>query len=324
MRDFSLALSMARTLIHKGCQASYDVIIGVDHIGLWIATFAGQRLNTPVVYFSLELYTPTNPVQQVVKFAERKCNQRAAFTVVQSTERARHLQRYNRINTDSIVLVPNSPLGDAEYRRTDYLRRRLDIHPKQKIVLQIGAIADTSLNQELAGSLILWPNDLAMVMHGSTRRDDDPYLATLRSVAGQGKLYLSTERVSYDQLDEVVASADIGLALYANIDPNWYYIAFASGKLAQYLKVGLPIITVDFPDLRAVCEKYRCGLTVADVQEIPEAVRIIMANYGEYSENAVRCFQEAYHFERHFESVLHRLNQLSRARDLPLAKRKIA
>jgi glycosyltransferase involved in cell wall biosynthesis len=116
--------------------------------------------------------------------------------------------------------------------------------------------------------------------------------------------------VPYETLDDLIASADIGLAFYRPIDLN--YLNMASGKLLHYLKCGLPVIATDFPNLRQILEENHCGICVPDENGIVEAARQILGNHDFWSANAARCFQEKFEFERSFDAVIEHIVKIEK------------
>ena len=76
----------------------------------------------------------------------------------------------------------------------------------------------------------------------------------------------------------------------------------ASGKVALYLKNGLPIVATTGSDLEWI-ERERCGVCVTSADEIPGAVTRVFGDYERLAANAVRCFDQTLDFARHFEPV---------------------
>jgi len=181
---------------------------------------------------------------------------------------------------------------------------------ERKVLLHIGLISHLMYSLELAQEIANWPEDWALVFHERAKRDlNDIYLSNILAV-GDGKVFLSLDPVAYDDLDSVVASAQIGLVFYRNdLGPNLAQIAGASGKMGQYLRCGLPVICSDLPGLRKVVEKYRCGVCVKEFKDMREAVVSIFENYSFYSSNALKCYEEVYEFGVHFKKVMAKIHE---------------
>jgi len=108
------------------------------------------------------------------------------------------------------------------------------------------------------------------------------------------KVILNSSPVPFSELDDLIRSADIGIAIY-NIDLLGFrgdLVGLASGKVSRYLKNGLPIIVQCLSSFVPFVEQYECGVCVNDLSEINGAISRIMSNYQFYSENALRCYDE--------------------------------
>lgn len=298
----------------------YKCIIGVaqEPLGLVAATFASRLFGIPLVYYSIELYL-LDDIRgrfrrlnaRLRKSLERWCNRRASFTIIQDDERARLLAAANGIPISQIITVPNSPLGSAARQDSDYLREKFQIPKERKIILHAGGLGDWTMSLELAEATRTWPEDWVLIFHTRETQNGDAYLDKVRAAADNSRVLFSLQPVPYAQLDALVGSADIGIALYRDIGENVSQIGLSSGKLAQYLKCGLPVVTTGFPSLRRIIEGYRCGICVSDPQEVEQAVIKIMECYGTYSANSVVCYNELFSLEKHFDKVLERLAQIS-------------
>jgi glycosyltransferase involved in cell wall biosynthesis len=116
--------------------------------------------------------------------------------------------------------------------------------------------------------------------------------------------------VPYEKLDDLVLSAHIGLVFYRKeLGANFSQIAGASGKLAHYLRCGLPVICLDLPGLVKVVDRYRCGICVSEPGEIQSAIEIILREYPLYRMNALKCYEESYEFGRYFREVLRKIDE---------------
>jgi glycosyltransferase involved in cell wall biosynthesis len=175
------------------------------------------------------------------------------------------------------------------------------------VILQAGGIAEWSLSYELAQAAREWPDDWVLILHGYGRSE---YLDRIQDIAARsnGRILISREMVPYSQLENLIASADIGIALYQNVDQNFFHVA--SGKVAHYLRCGLPVVAQDFPSLRSLLHDNRCGICVAHPAEVKDAIEHVLLNYEELSHNALRCYVEKLEFGKHFRRVLQKIGEL--------------
>jgi len=249
---------------------------------------------------------------RMLKNLEKTCNRRAMFTIIQDWERANALIAENNISSSSIVVVPNGPLGPPCVAKSDYFQRKFGLSPSCRIVLHIGMISPSVLSLELAQVAGGWSDDWVMVYHEREKRSNcDPYIKQIREV-GQGRVLLSLDPVPYDELDNVVCSAHIGVVFYQKaLGPNFALMAGASGKLGHYLRCGLPVICLNLPGFGEMIHKYQCGVCVNSIEQVTEAIHTICQNYDCFRSNAIRCYEEVYEFSNHFQQVLCKIQSLS-------------
>ena len=109
--------------------------------------------------------------------------------------------------------------------------------------------------------------------------------------------------IRYDQLFEYTASADIGLLFYRNTCRNNYYCA--PNKLYEYMMMGLPIITPNYPGLVPVVEGENVGLCVnpEDPRAIADAVNRIAGDsslHQTMKSNGLRLTRTQFNWETEF------------------------
>jgi glycosyltransferase involved in cell wall biosynthesis len=116
-------------------------------------------------------------------------------------------------------------------------------------------------------------------------------------------VYFSAEPLTYDKLITAIASSDVGLAFYADLDQNMSEILFSSNKIAEYLRCGLPIICSDYPSLKEFFGQHRAGLAVP-VEGIPQALETLFSDYSGFSARARSCVESGLNFEQYFAEAL--------------------
>ena len=288
----------------------YICFVGIEKPGLIMADLANYN-KIPLIYYSLELCYSLFPgihgfKLNIVKKLEVIAHHNAIATIIQDKERAKVLFEYNKIseNEQEILCLPVSMLGSSFKERTDFLYETLGIPRDKKILLQLGMIGSRRMSVEIAKSAQNWPDDWVLVMHGTFYEGTEHQIRKLNK---KGNIFLSEKKVPFGDIPKVVASAHIGLVFYKNlIDSNYYnnyYVGSASGQLAHHLQCGIPIITLNIPSLRRVVDEFQCGLTVDEVGSIAESAKIIFNNYEFFRENAAKCFEARYRFEKYFENI---------------------
>ncbi len=290
----------------------YKCLIGAEPPGLMAAALLGKKLHTPYIYYNLELHSSSDideGMEWTVKNIEEEFQQEAIFTITQDDARAGILAQENSVALDKIVTIPVCADGEPFKEKTNILRERLRIGADRIIVLYAGFIAEWALCEEIAKSAQSWPAKFVLVFH-SHGFDDLSYQMKLKKYEGT-MVYFSDDPVTYEALPEFLASADIGIALYrGSKGNNFKLISSASGKIAHYLKSGLPIIVNNYPEISTIVESYSCGIAIDRMESIADAIQTICDRYAGMREGSYRCYEEHYRLSRHFSKLLDRLQRI--------------
>jgi glycosyltransferase involved in cell wall biosynthesis len=290
----------------------------MDDRGIIAAGPIANVLNIPLVYWNLELRFLDEATDSAAVRRKRQeirwCKQ-AVLTISQDRWRAKALAEENGLDETQIALVPIASLGAAQRRRSNYLRARLGIAQGRKIVLCTGGFAWWTHTLEIVRAAPTWPMDYVLVVHSLTRKTDvTDYMKLVTDSADGVHSIVSFDPVSSEDYQNVVDSADIGLAWYHIWDPvshrlnkNMLFMGHSSGKLADYLKSGLPVVVNKSLGPSELIEEYRCGISVQEPGQLGTALRRILDEYDSCAANAVRCFNERLELRRNFTKVLDRI-----------------
>jgi len=111
-----------------------------------------------------------------------------------------------------------------------------------------------------------------------------------------------------DSLNSILMSCDVGIAWYNNISLNFSTAGQSSGKIATYLKFGLPVVANRYPSTEEALAKPGCGICVDGMSEIAAALGEISGNYTFLSANARLEYERLYRFENYHQSIREFLN----------------
>jgi glycosyltransferase involved in cell wall biosynthesis len=295
-------------------RTEYDCLIGVDADGLALA--AAMAGGATLGYYSLELLLSeelTTPAERRLKEQERMLSQRAAFVIVQDAERAALLIADNSLDSTRVILVPNAPMGPARRRRLRLWHERFGLAAQQRVVLHAGSLGDWTGIDDLVASVSTWPEPWVLVVHTRYDGETSSYTEALRARADGSRVFFSLKPVEHRAYDDLVDSADAGLAFYvpngasAYTQRNVQTIGLSSGKLAYYLRAGLPVIVNRGASIGATIEEAGCGLAVQDAAHVGPALAGLAAGYDQYSQAALRFFDEHLDFRRAFDKVTERI-----------------
>ncbi|MCW1300575.1 MAG: glycosyltransferase [Candidatus Parvarchaeota archaeon] len=306
-------------------KKGYISLICVDAYGLMLGGILKMFNNTPLIYYSLELLssktghfsTRGNPLKKflyishnlVLKSMERYFHRQVYLTIIQDEIRWHMLKRLNKIRKQAeVVFVPNSRIvkEDTGSVKSRYLHNELGIPEDKIIVLYSGSIFEGIGIQHVIEESIKWPSNTVLVLHV---RGNKNIIDTLidKSAENSKNLYVLTKSYHEKEYYELLKSSSIGLVWYDDfVDPNYYYIGAASGKLFYYLECGLPVVARRLPGLAEILEYNKAGLCVDNARDIGTALKSIIENYDAYSQNAVLCHRK-YDFRTHFKNVVDRL-----------------
>ena len=307
----------------KKCHGKqYICFIGYDPPGIIVASFLCMIYGVPVIYHSLELWVSKDlprhwrktkwlPSQQrIMKCAERIFHRKVEFTIIQDKRRARILFEDNHMLASETYFVPHTG-REKIYRpseKPNYLRKKYSIDKSKKVLLMIGGINETTLALQTAIAAAQWPDSWHLVIHGFGKPE---YLDKMtEAIRWNNNVTLSSELVSMVELSDLVASADIGLALYPNSNTNMYEMT--SGKIGQYFRCGIPVIANYFPNLVDVVEACGAGICVPHLDAVPGAVNVILKGYDCFKKNAFKAYLEFYDFDRAFGPVIKRIGEMDR------------
>ena len=299
-------------LFTKIIREKYGVIVATPQWALYWAVRSSFFSRTPVVCLSDEVYTwdpktwsaAQKKISTPLKWKKREAwaHRRCLLTVALGEKRFELVQKENRLPKDHpYVIVPNAPAGRGQKLLSAYYRETLSIPASSPILLHSGGM-EWSFIPPLMQTARQWGEEFSIVIQTRIKAGAD-------SFAAAPNVKFSQALLPADLMRYATSSPDIGLMLYDRDYPAEARNGNTAGKLGLYLSCGLPVICCNLADLRWV-EAETCGVWVPRVEDIPGAARKIMANYGNYSRNALRVFEEKFEYSKHFKVFFEKLNEL--------------
>jgi glycosyltransferase involved in cell wall biosynthesis len=318
-KDALNAALLSKTLrLHRAHP--FACFIGVEPVGLSRAALHSRVLRVPLVYYSLELLLSSEvctPDESRRKARERVNSRQATRILVQDDERARLLAADNGLSIDRFLTLPNAPLGPSSRVRERWWHEKYRLPASSRVLLYAGGLWPGTCVDEIVDSASALPPDWVLVVHTRSNSTLSPLVERARSRDGSGRVFFSTTPVHRQVYDRLVASADIGVAFYTPVEgvailgTNLTSIGLASGKVAYYLRAGLPVIVNDATSLAAFVRGGRCGEVVAIAAEIPGAITRISSNYDELSRNACARFDAQLDLAPSGDRVVRALTQIA-------------
>jgi hypothetical protein len=162
-----------------------------------------------------------------------------------------------------------------------------------------------------------WPEPWLLVVHTRYDAETSPYVERLRAQAAPTRVLFSLKPVDRQAYEDLVDGADVGLAFYVATGDssftrrNVQTIGLSSGKLAHYLRAGLPTIVNRAASIGAPIERAGCGVSVEGADDVGAGLVRVAANYAQYSAAACRFFEQHLDFARAFGAVIDRIDALA-------------
>jgi len=287
----------------------YRFTIGFDPLGLITAAIQRLFFGSPCVYHSLELLcvsTQSSWKLRVLKKLERWAARRALLCLTQDARRGAILANDLGIPAGRIGIAVNGPIGPALPQRSGYLQRKLGIDAGNTIVLAVGSLMREHWIDRILNSVDAWPADCVLVLHGWIPDADFATQLMAEAARRPGRVFVSTDLLPDAEKYQVFQSATIGLVCYEPTDDNLKYAAGSSGKLYDFMRVGVPVVANDIPGMRELVSGNSCGVVIQSAERIGQAIRTIVANHRSYSQSALAAY-EKYRFDASYQAVLPRI-----------------
>jgi hypothetical protein len=155
-----------------------------------------------------------------------------------------------------------------------------------------------------------------LVVHTRYDAESSDYVEGLRRRADPRRVWFSLKPVRRQDYDALIDGADVGLAFYVPTGGSSFTgtnvgtIGLSSGKLAYYLRAGLPVIVNRAASISAEIETAGAGVAVDHAGALGAALRHIAAEYDAMSTRACAFFDDRLAFGRAFAEVVRRVDAL--------------
>lgn len=301
----------------KASNKKPEVIIAVDNSGMIAASIVCffSKVKPTLVFWSLEIDTGISPLflKRLHDWFFSKCIRLSDVLVIQEKPRLELLCKTLKMDFSflDIFFIPHSPIGEYQKSKqkldakNNFFRKKFCLDRSKKIILHAGWIHDAMCVDKIAEASKSWKSSYQLVLHEREKRSpNEPFIKHVSTLSKKRTL-LSLDPVSFDRIDEVFSSADIGIIAYDKKYGGGRENAHkASGKLGQYLKCGVPVVALDLPGYAEMFEQYQCGMVFHDFASIEDCIDLILENYDFFRQEAFRCFREEFDFRKFFQPLL--------------------
>jgi hypothetical protein len=293
--------------IHSKAYRRKVILIGADKYGLIICLALRILFLKPYVSFILEYPEIRNKKKLTIwDKLERIAIKKSKSIITHDRIHSEIISNDLTLKDPNFLYLPNATLGSAKKEPSQYLHEILNENIDTHIILHSGGFGPFFCSNELALTSKILPPGYILVFHASHKIKDDPYFnLVIGSITDNEKVRFSLKPVPTDLLDTLISSSRIGLAWYS-IEILGYRalnMGLAAGKIGNFLKCGIPVIAQTFPSLNYLSE-YKCGIQIDSLEMLNNAIVEIDNNYNEYSNNAVKCYNNIWKIEPYCEIIM--------------------
>lgn len=258
-------------------KSKYDLIIGVDQIGLIIASNFAKTLKVPYGLISYEIFFKQE-CHAFEKQLEIEASQNLDFIVIQDHVRAKYLSLENNIDINKMIMIPVSSSKVYPYKKKYDIYDELKIDHKNKILLFIGSIAEWTCIDKIIKNINKFPDDWVLLLHdryGDSKKKVEALYPKMLQLKVKKIFFSDMKLETTNDMHKLLHCADLGLATYCPNFKSKYtgrnieFIGLSSGKISTYLQNGLPIITTKNEVLDSKIKEYNLGVSINDLDEIP-------------------------------------------------------
>lgn len=252
-----------------------------------LAALHGRRVLT----LADEIRTGSNAGNRSARWKAlcRSGMSRAALTVVNDEERIPLQRDYAGLAPDRPMLVyPGCFRRPPEPADRASIRAGRNIPEDALVLCYSGVISHGNGGVWLAEALRHVPD---LWVWAQIVNLDPLARGLLERVSGAERLVFESERMSWHQSWASMAAVDIGMVVYLQDGPQFQHMGIASNRLCMFLAMGVPVIASRQPSFEFI-EKYRCGVLVEHIEDVPAAINTIAADLSQMKINAAQCARD--------------------------------
>ncbi len=292
------SLKLLQAVLRSILYHKSDYYIGGDDVASGILHQLKKVFHIKYINFILE-YPDINNSKEL------KNIESADYIITHDHWHGNFISKYCSIRTNQMLFLPNASYTNAHKEHDNYLSTRLNISSDKLIILHSGGLGEWFCSKELALSAKKWDSSYVLVFHTSHIVENNPdFIEIKKEVDDSKNILFSTTPVPNIELDQLVASAKIGIATYSLkvLGYRAENMGLAAGKIGNYLKCGIPVIATKVDSL-SYLEDYHCGILVENTDMIKDAIATIMKDYDTYMHGAYQCYTELWHPKKYCDAI---------------------
>jgi glycosyltransferase involved in cell wall biosynthesis len=263
-----------------------DVVHGHLHEGALIGNVVGKLFGAPLVFdfqgsmtgemIDHHFLNPTGPFFRPARWLEQKIVQMPAGIITSSRHAKGLLANDFHCSPDSIKAIPDSVNADffapgQPQQRSKALKARLGIPADRRVVVYLGLLAEwqgTGLLLHAAAQLVSRRTDVHFLVMGFP--GVEMYRQQARSLGLSGHVTF-TGKIPYHEAPEYLALGDVAVAPKISATEG-------SGKLLNYMAMGLPTVAFDVPVSREYLNELGVYAQPRDISSLADALESLLLN----------------------------------------------
>lgn len=258
-----------------------NLFIGIDREGMIQAASLSSALGIKSLGLSFEIFFEDETSTRFKSPEIEACKHIDRF-VIQDESRGEMFSKENLIQKEKLVFIPLGFNYSVDSNMTKIDLRSFYAIPKDKnIACVIGSLTSWSGYKKILDSLHLWPDDWVLFLHSRNSIEDELFFHKYSDLIGT-RLFISEHHyLHFNELSEIVSQTDLGLAFYIATYASRYSgknienIGYASGKIATYLKSGIPIIANFTNQLTSRLIVSGVGYVIKEIEDLPKRLASI-------------------------------------------------
>lgn len=235
---------------------------------------AGKKLKIPVVYDSHEIFTEQPSVrgrlvQKIWRSLEKHLMKGVKYMMTESFSYAEWFHKKYGVKP---VVIRNIPFKISE--EIDFPSN------KPKVILYQGALNQARGIPQAITAMHLVENTVFKIIGDGPQRSDYEKVARDENLLNKKVFFLG--KMKPEELRKVTKTADVGISVEENGGVSYLYSL--PNKIADYIQSHVPIVMINFPEMKRVYNEFKVGEMIENHQPetIADAINKVLSNGRNY------------------------------------------